>query len=187
MKAILKNTAILLVITVVAASALSFVYELTKEPIAIAEQQKKIEAYQAVYGDAASYGEITDAKRILDSYNATLDGAAVTEVLSADAADGTRLGYVFTVVSNGYGGEIQFAYGVDVSGTVVGYDVISHSETPGYGAKCTDGFVREQFPGLTEAGQLDGITGATKTTNAMRRSVQAVIDLTKQLEGGSPQ
>jgi electron transport complex protein RnfG len=41
MKNIVKNAGILLAITVVAAIALSFVYELTKEPIALAAQKAK--------------------------------------------------------------------------------------------------------------------------------------------------
>ena len=94
-KTILKNTAILLTITLVAAVALAFVYELTKEPIARAEQQKKVEAYQAVYTDAASFGDVADAAALLADYNAGLSGGtAVEEILTADAADGTQLGYV---------------------------------------------------------------------------------------------
>ena len=185
MKTIMKNTAVLLVISVVAFAALAFVYELTKEPIALAEQQAKIEAYQAVYADAKTFEEVEGSAAVLTAFNANRSEAKVAEVLAAVSVDGEKLGYVFTVTSNGYGGEVKFAYGVDVSGTVVGYDVISHSETPGYGAKCTDGFVREQFPGVTSAEQVDGITGATYTTNALKNSVQAAIDLAKQLEGGA--
>ena len=44
MKTTLKNTGILLAITLVAVTALAFVYELTKEPIARAEQAQKAAA-----------------------------------------------------------------------------------------------------------------------------------------------
>ena len=185
MKNIVKNTAVLLIISVVAFVALAFVYELTKEPIALAEQKAKVEAYQAVYAEAKSFEAVDGSAATLTAFNADCSDAQVAEVLAAVSADGKKMGYVFTVTAVGYGGEVKFAYGVDVTGTVVGYDVISHSETPGYGAKCTDGFVREQYPGVTSADQVDGITGATYTTDALKNSVQAAIDLTKQLEGGA--
>ena len=72
MKSIFKNAGILLAITLVAAVALSFVYELTKEPIAIAAQKAKAEAYQAVYETAASFDDVDDAATLIGDYNATL-------------------------------------------------------------------------------------------------------------------
>ena len=186
MKIILKDTAILLLITVVAAVSLSFVYELTKEPIARAEQQAKVEAYQAVYTDAASFGDVADSANLLKSYNETLSaGTAVEEVYTADAADGTKLGYVMAVTAKGYGGDVRIALGIDIGGKVVGYAVLSHSETPGFGANMENADVAAQFVGLTAADQLDGITGATYTTNALKAETQAAIDLVKQLEGGA--
>ncbi|MBQ8683374.1 MAG: FMN-binding protein [Clostridia bacterium] len=186
MKSILKNAAILLAITLVAAVALAFVYDLTKEPIARAEQQKKVEAYQAVYTEAASFGDVPDVVSILKEYNATLTGGtAVEEIYTADAADGTRLGYVLSVMAKGYGGDVKIALGIDTTGKVVGYSVLSHSETPGFGANMENGDVAAQFIGITSADQLDGITGATYTTNALKAETQAAIDLVGQLEGGS--
>lgn len=187
-KTILKNTAILLTITLVAAVALAFVYELTKEPIARAEQQKKVEAYQAVYTDAASFGDVADAAALLADYNAGLSGGtAVEEILTADAADGTQLGYVLAVTAKGYGGDVKIALGIDRSGKVVGYSVLSHGETPGFGANMENADVAAQFIGITAADQLDGITGATYTTNALKAETQAAIDLVRQLEGVSGQ
>ena len=188
MKHILKNTAILLAITLVAGVALSFVYELTKDPIARAEEQKKIAAYQAVYTDAATFGDLEDVGEVLKNYNATLTGGtAVEELLSADAADGTRLGYVLAVTAKGYGGDVKIALGIDRSGKVVGYSVLSHSETPGFGANMENPDVAAQFDGITAADQLDGISGATYTTNALRAETQAALDLVKQLEGRNGQ
>ncbi len=185
MKNIFKNTAILLAITVVAAVALSYVYELTKEPIAQAEQQKKVEAYQDVYTEADAFGTIENNAALLKDFNADLpSGTAVEEILTAESAAGDRLGYVLAVTAKGYGGDVKIALGIDASGKVVGYAVLSHSETPGFGANCENADVKQQFLGITAADQLDGITGATYTTNALKSETQAAIDLVKQLEGG---
>ena len=48
MKNMLKDTAILLIITLISGAILGFVYELTKEPIALQEEKAKQEAYKEV-------------------------------------------------------------------------------------------------------------------------------------------
>lgn len=182
MKQIIKNTAILLAITVIAAVALAFVYELTREPIALAEQQARAEAYQAVYADV-TFTDVEDAAARLKAYNTTLtDGTVVNELLSADKAD-DRVGYVLSVSAKGYGGPVTIALGIDKSGIVVGYAVLSHSETPGFGANCENADVKAQFPGISSADELDGITGATITTKALKSATRAALALVQEIEG----
>ena len=187
MKKIFKNTVILLAITLVATAALSFVYELTKDPIAFAQQQKKVRAYQEVYADAATFTDLPDAAALLADFNAgRTDGSSIEEVLEAKDAAGQTLGYVLTAKNTkGYGGAVRIALGIDAGGTVVGYAVLEHSESPGFGANCENADVREQFIGITSADQLDGISGATYTTNALRYETQAAIDLVNQLGGNA--
>ncbi len=183
MKSILKNTVILLVITLVATVALSFVYSLTKDPIAQAEAEKTRLAYQKVYTAAASFEDVKNGVS-LNEYNATLsDGVKINEVKVAMDADGNKLGYVFSVEGKGYKPELKLALGIDVTGTVVGYDVISQQETAGIGDKCKDPEVREQFIGITDVSQVDGISGATRTSNGLRAEAKAALDLVKRLEG----
>ena len=52
MNKIIKNTLILTVITVVSGLLLGIVYDITKEPIAAAQEAAKQEAFQAVLPDA---------------------------------------------------------------------------------------------------------------------------------------
>ena len=168
MKTILKNTGILLAITLIATVALSFVYELTKEPIAAAQLQKKTEAYQKVYEAADAFDTVPDAAALLERFNAAReDGSSVEEVLAAKDAAGQTLGYVLTAVST------------------KGYAVLEHSESPGFGANCENADVRQQFIGITAADQLDGISGATYTTNALKAETQAAIDLVRELGGAA--
>ena len=55
MKEMMKNTGILLAITIVAGLLLGLVYQITKEPIANQEAKAKQEACQEVFEDAASF------------------------------------------------------------------------------------------------------------------------------------
>ncbi len=185
MKNIVKNAGILLAITLVAAIALSFVYELTKEPIALAAQKAKAAAYQEVYETAAAFEDVDNVEALLKDYNTNLAaGTAVEEVLRTVDEAGNPLGYVLTVSAKGYAGPVRIALGIDKSGTVVGYAVLEHEESPGFGANCENEDIKQQFLGITAASQLDGITGATITSNALRSETQAAIDFVKSLEGG---
>ncbi len=183
MKSIIKNTAILLAIALVATAALAFVYELTKEPIAAAQLAKKQEAYQQVY-TGATFADVADSATTLDAFNAKrTDGSSVVEIMAAQK-DGATVGYVMTVNSaKGYGGNIKLALGVDAAGKIVGYAVLEHGESPGFGANCVNPEVRDQFVGITDTAEVDGISGATITTNALKAEAQAAIDLVKSMGG----
>ena len=185
MKTILKNTLILLAITLVAGVALSFVYELTKEPIAAAEQQKKENAYREVYATAATFEPINGMEARLEDHNAAMtDGTSIQEILAAKSEDGELLGYVLTTNSSkGYGGNVTLALGIDKTGKVVGYAVLSHSESPGFGANCVNPEIAEQFTGITSTDGVDGISGATYTTKALKTQVQAAIDYVVKMGG----
>ena len=55
MKKMIKDAAVLLVITVMAGLILGFVYQITKEPIAAAKEKAAKEAYQEVFPDASDF------------------------------------------------------------------------------------------------------------------------------------
>ena len=58
MNRILKNTVILTIITLVSGVALGGVYQITKEPIAKAQEEAKQEAYQQVFEDVGCFEEL---------------------------------------------------------------------------------------------------------------------------------
>ena len=55
MKEMMKNTGILLVITILSGLLLGIVYQVTKEPIAAQELKAKQEACKEVFADAESF------------------------------------------------------------------------------------------------------------------------------------
>ena len=199
MKEMMKNTAILLVITVVAGLVLGLVYQITKDPIAVQEAKKKQEACQEVFQDAASFeamevGAVDAAGWAAAGYGQE----TIDEVMSASDASGNLLGYVITVTTKeGYGGDIQFSIGVRMDGSVNGMSILSISETAGLGMRA-DEVLKPQFAGkqvekfeYTKSGavsetQIDAISGATITTNAVTNGVNAgLYYFQTQLGGGS--
>ena len=110
-----KNCLALFLITLVAGVALASVNEITKQPIANAEEKAKYEAYDAVFSDAEfkSFEDDSTVRSKLKSQNGT---AKVDEVLSATDKSGKNIGYVMTASSqSGYGGEIKVAVGMKSS------------------------------------------------------------------------
>lgn len=199
MKEMMKNTGILLVITLVAGLVLGLVFQITKEPIAEQEAKAKQAACQEVFQDAASFEAVEVAA--VDASQWAQAGYAqesVDEVMSAVDASGNVLGYVITVTTKeGYGGDIRFSIGVRMDGTVNGMSILSISETAGLGMKAED-VLKPQFAGKqvekfeytkngsTSDAQIDAISGATITTNAVTNGVNAgLYYFQTELGGGS--
>ena len=195
----MKNTGILLVITLVAGLVLGLVFQITKEPIAEQEAKAKQAACQEVFQDAASFEAVEVAA--VDASQWAQAGYAqesVDEVMSAVDASGNVLGYVITVTTKeGYGGDIRFSIGVRMDGTVNGMSILSISETAGLGMKAED-VLKPQFAGKqvekfeytkngsTSDAQIDAISGATITTNAVTNGVNAgLYYFQTELGGGS--
>ena len=60
MNALIKDCIKLVVITVIAGMALGAVYGITEKPIAVQEEKKQMEAYAAVFPDAADFKEVEE-------------------------------------------------------------------------------------------------------------------------------
>ncbi len=167
----IKPTVVLLVITSIAAFALGLVYTVTKEPIkrqaAIIEQN----AMSKIFPELTEIKEITtlspDVSPILDRVVSVHNG-------------GDLIGYGMFVAPKGYGGAIEMLVGIDATGNVSGAQILSHSETPGLGAKAQEPAFIEQFIGVNSdnasAFKLDAISGATITSKAVMNGVMTCLD-----------
>lgn len=86
----------------------------------------------------------------------------------------------------GYGGDLKIMVGVDlVKERQTGMEVVSHSETPGLGARIEEVSFRRQWQGLpldspvalsSEGGVIDAISGASFTSRAAVRGTNEVLD-----------
>lgn len=194
MKEMLKNVGILLAITVIAGFILGAVYQITKGPIAEAEAAAAMEAYKEVFADAADFTEIEVNADALTAGGIT--GSDIDKVMEAKGADGSVLGYVFVITNHeGYAGDIQFTLGVSMDGTTNGISILAISETPGLGMEA-ENVLKPQFAGkkaaqfqYTKTGavsedQIDAISGATITTNAITNGVNAGLYYFQNVLGG---
>ncbi len=191
-------------ITLVSGLLLGLVYEVTKEPIRQQEEKQKTAAYQEVFADAAAFEEMEERENWEPIVQESLEQAGLTgkdqidEVWKALSADGSVLGAVLEVTSKeGYGGDIEFAVGIRTDGTVNAISILSISETAGLGMKADTEEFKSQFSGknvdvfsYTKTGaaqedEIDAISGATVTTNALVNGVNAGLTSFRALsEGG---
>ncbi|OUO80290.1 FMN-binding protein [Blautia sp. An249] len=196
---IMKDTIILTVITLVSGFLLGLVNHITEEPIAHQQQLAKEEAYAAVFEEADSFEGVSVETDLQEYVNAQgYEAQTIDEIMEAKDASGETLGYVMTVTSSeGYGGDIQFAMGVQEDGTMNGISILSISETAGLGMKADTEEFKSQFAGVqtdafeytkdgaTQDNQIDAISGATITTNAMTNGVNAGLAAFAYEKGGT--
>ena len=199
---IIKDALALTLITLVAGVALGGVYEITKDPIARQEAQAKAEAYEQVFTDAAAFEEVKMDDTLIQTIRDQLDqegykAQSIEEIMRAEDQSGEMLGYAFTVVtSEGYGGDIQFSRGVQNDGTLNGISILSIGETAGLGMNADTPAFKDQFVGkqveqlqytkngATQDDEINAISGATVTTNAMTNGVNAGLCAFRVMEGG---
>ena len=199
-KSIVIATVAILVITLVAGGVLAYVQQITKKPIEQAEQQAKEDAYREVFTDA-------DAFRTVDGFDSETAStwlsdkgykADIDDAVTACDKDGNALGYVFVITSHeAYGGDLQLALGVAEDGTTNGISFLSLSETAGLGMQADTDEFKSQFAGknvaqfkYTKSGaasdeEIDALSGATITTNAVTNAVNAGLSYADYLKGGA--
>ena len=187
MNKIVKNAIILTVITLVAGLGLGFVYEITKDPIAQAEDAAKKEAWQQVFPEASleEFEAIDVDAEIAEQVISDLGiKATVDEVCTVNGGDD---GYVITTTDKeGYGGNIQITVGITNDGTVNGVSILSISETAGLGMRATEPAFYGQYQGKQtdkfvvskdggEGEPIDALSGATITSRAVTGAVNAAL------------
>ena len=148
MNKIIKNTLILTAITVVSGLLLGIVYNVTKEPIAQAQENTKQEAYRAVLSDASSFESVDfdsdSALSLLSENGYTSD--EISEVVEGTDDSGEVIGYVISVQSSeAYDGTLELSVGIATDGTVKGVEMLDISETAGLGMKADEAEFKDQF------------------------------------------
>ena len=187
LKSSLTNMLVVLtVIAIIAAGVLATVNAVT------APQIEKINAENLAAGIKAVMGAdditVAEPQEIEGGYTAY----AVTD------AQGTALGTAVTSISNAFGGPLKVLVGFNNEGTILGYTILEHAETPGLGAKAPEWFQKGQkgdiigkVPGekglsvSKDGGEVDAITASTITSRAFLRAVNNAYSVYKQNCGGA--
>lgn len=187
---ILNLTLRLVIITVCAGLILGLVYAITKDPI---EAQQKLQAETARKQVLAAATEFVPVD--LAALNVDEETYGIINEVYEGTANGEPVGYTFEMTTKGYSAGLSLTVGLLMDGTVSGMSIGSHSETPGLGANATKPEFLDQFVGgkqfaVVKGGQaaadsgagativadeavsqIDALTGATITSNAVKNAV----------------
>ena len=167
---------VLAAISMISAAAVSSAY-LTTAPT-IEENTKKAEmaAIVDLFGNDFDNDPLAEKTAIKDR-----DGNDLV-VYPLRKEDGILGLAINTYSSQGFGGDIYLMVGFYIDGTMAGYKVLNHKETPGLGSKIeSEGFM-SQFKWLrifentldlrSRGGEIDGITSATISSKAVIDAVK---------------
>ena len=170
-------------VCLVCSALLGGMYVLTAEPIAKANTDILKASIGAVLPDG---GELSEA-------NPVEVGGQPSEYY-VSTSNGEVAAYAIKSTTVGFGGPLTLMVGITPDGVVYNTSVLSHTETPGLGAKCTtDEHFYSQFKGFDpsqkilsvkkDAGDVDAITASTLTSRAYALAVKNAVDAFKTIKG----
>lgn len=185
MKSTLKNMVIVLFsITAISALLVALVNNMTKEAIALSQQQTKNLAKFIVLDTTAKEARVERDTTI------NIGDFAVTASIVVRQSDNTILGYAVeapSITKSGYADRITLMVGfVEQDGEAIinGVEVLSQKETPGLGANVTkedNSLIRSiakknpaslKFSVSKEGGSFDALTGSTISSRAYANAVE---------------
>ena len=168
----------LTLVTLVSAGSLGFVYNLTKDAIAMAKLKAQNDAISRV---------LPAFEEIRESITVNPDNGPESVELFPAYSGGNLVGVaVKSYTKNGFSGHIGIMVGLDLQGNITGYQVLEHKETPGLGSKMGVWFNNQERPGQNiigrnpatsrlavskDGGEIDAITASTITSRAFLEAV----------------
>lgn len=185
MREFIKLPLLLFAIALIAGALLGITYALTKEPIEMQHELALKNAREELFEDS-EFEEIKESPVFQEYDN-------IQKIYEAKKG-GKTAGYIITLTTDGYGGEILFNVGVTTDGIITGLIVGTNSETPGLGAKASETEFSGQFAGKKSVTLVKGdavaedevsaITAATITSTALVDGVNQAIEITSEIMGG---
>ena len=178
---IIKPVGVLLAICIIIPLALSVTNKVTAKKIAELEAANSKKNMQSLI-DADNFEECENGEI---TYYAAING-------------GKTAAYIFTESSKGYGGDVSVMTAIKPDGTVAGVAILDVSgETPGLGQNAAKESFFSQYIGLkngvsvlkngakAENNEVDAVTGATITSTAVTRAVNAALDDFEKVKGAT--
>ena len=190
-ESIIKDAMALFVVTLVCALALSYVYEITKAPIAEQNALKKARAYQAVFQDTTSEIDEELMKLVeatdLTAYDSSYKNVSIDEIDKAYDSSNKHVGYILEVSNKGYKDTITMTFGYTLEGNLTNIEFLALNETAGLGMNASKPEFIGQFSGksvdrfevtktgATNENEIDAISSSTITSKAIVNAVNAGI------------
>jgi len=185
---LIKMVVVLLVICTTSGVVLSYVNEATEEPREYSYIKFVQEpSMKAVLGD---YDNDPVKERIKLVVGEDEEGNPVEVVVFPAKKGGNTEAIAYSAAAKGYHDLIEVMIGVGPDGTLTGISIMTHTETPGLGARIVEPQFTDQFAGLdldttklaAEGGKVDTLSGATFSTVGVIAAVSAALEQFPQIK-----
>lgn len=168
----LNMTVIMTAVAIISAAAVTYVYQLTLPAVTENLKKAEVEAISDIFGDEFDNNPIAEKTAV-----PMKKGVKELNIYPLRKQDMIYAIAVKSYTNKGFGGELEIMTGFYIDGTMAGYKVLNHKETPGLGSKIMENEFMSQFIGLKieggklklrkDGGQIDGITSATISSKAL--------------------
>ena len=188
MRDLIKMVVVLLVICTTSGVVLSYVNEATEEPREYSYIKFVQEpSMKAVLGD---YDNDPVKERLKLVVGEDEEGNPVELVVFPAKKGGNTEAIAYSAAAKGYHDLIEVMIGVGPEGTLTGISIMTHTETPGLGARIVEPEFTDQFAGLdldttklaAEGGKVDTLSGATFSTVGVIAAVSAALEQFPQIK-----
>ena len=188
MRDLIKMVVVLLVICTTSGVVLSYVNEATEEPREYSYIKFVQEpSMKAVLGD---YDNDPVKERIKLVVGEDEEGNPVEVVVFPAKKGGNTEAIAYSAAAKGYHDLIEVMIGVGPEGTLTGISIMTHTETPGLGARIVEPEFTDQFAGLdldttklaAEGGKVDTLSGATFSTVGVIAAVSTALEQFPQIK-----
>ena len=166
-------------VAVVMGGILAYVNHLTEGPIAQQKEKALADGIKAVM--VCDDLVVTQTDTVIRN---DAKGKELTYIIyNVKNAQGNDLGAAVESTTGGFGGNLKVLVGFNPEGTILGYTLLEHAETPGLGAKADKWFQKggkgdiigkspsEPLTVSKDGGQVDAITASTITSRAFLMAV----------------
>ena len=176
---LLNMVLVLTGVAVIMGGILAYVNHLTEGPIAQQKEKTLADGIKAVM----VCDDIVVAKTDEVIQNDAKGKELVFKIYQVKDAQGQDLGAAVESTTMGFGGDLKVLVGFNPEGTIMGYTLLEHAETPGLGAKADKWFQKDQKGDIIgkspvepltvskDGGQVDAITASTITSRAFLKAV----------------
>ena len=188
MRDLIKMVVVLLVICTTSGVVLSYVNEATEEPREYSYvkfvQEPSMKAVLSGYDN----DPIKDRMRV--ALGEDEEGHPVEKVVLPAKKDGKTFAVAYGTAAKGYHEFIEVMVGFGADGEVIGISIMTHTETPGLGARIVEPEFTDQFKGIdletnklsAEGGKIDAVSGATTSTLGVITAVAAAMEQYPQIQ-----
>ena len=188
MRDLIKMVVVLLVICTTSGVVLSYVNEATIAPREY--QYIKFVQEPSIKAVLSDYDNDPVKERIKLVVGEDEEGKPVEIVVFPAKKGGKTQAVAYSAAAKGYHDLIEVMVGVDPEGTLTGISIMTHTETPGLGARIVEPEFTDQFAGLdlettklsAEGGKVDTLSGATFSTVGVIAAVGAALEQFPQIK-----